>query len=81
MYSMLMVGTPIFFAAICFAELFSMSADPGESFGWNILGAVIGGLLEFFSMIIGLKALLLVALGSYLIAFLLSGKGKLKAAS
>jgi hypothetical protein len=41
------------------------------AFGWNLLGAVTGGLLEFSSMIIGLKSLSLVAMLAYLGAFLI----------
>ena len=44
------------------------------AFGWNLIGAVAGGLLEFFSMSVGLRALLLVAVGAYLGAFFLKAK-------
>jgi hypothetical protein len=66
--SILFVGTPIFFASICFALVFRDEPATDLAFGWNILGAVLGGLIEFSSMIIGLKALTLIALASYLIA-------------
>lgn len=74
--SLLFVGTPIFFAAICFALLFRDAEATDLAYGWNVLGAVIGGLIEFFSMLIGLKALTLVALVSYIVA-----AGGLKAAA
>jgi predicted RNA methylase len=64
------VGVPIFFAATTFALLFREREDSAASFGWNVLGAVAGGLLEFLSMAIGLRALFLVALVAYLAAFL-----------
>jgi len=66
--SILFVGTPIFFASICFALVFRDEPATDVAFGWNVLGAVVGGLIEFSSMAIGLKALTLVALASYLIA-------------
>ncbi len=66
--SMLFVGTPIFFASICFALLFRDEPSTDLAFGWNVLGAVLGGLLEFSSMLIGLKALTLIATGAYVIA-------------
>jgi spermidine synthase len=66
--SLLFVGTPIFFAAICFALLFRDAEATDLAYGWNVLGAVIGGLIEFFSMLIGLKALTLIALVSYIVA-------------
>jgi hypothetical protein len=66
--SILFVGTPIFFASICFALVFRDEPSTDIAFGWNVLGAVVGGLIEFSSMAIGLKALTLVALASYVIA-------------
>jgi hypothetical protein len=39
--------------------------------GWNLLGAVTGGLLEFLSMVIGLKSLTLLAIIAYLLTFLI----------
>jgi hypothetical protein len=40
-----------------------------SAFGWNLLGAMAGGLLETTSMAFGLKALALVALLAYLLAW------------
>ncbi len=67
------VGAPVLFASLCFALRFSVRRDADLAFGWNLLGAVAGGLLEFFSMAIGFKALVLVAGGAYL-ASLLTGR-------
>jgi hypothetical protein len=69
--SVVFVGSPIFFAASCFAFLFRSRERAAVAFGWNLLGAVAGGLLEFLSMAVGLKALLLVAAATYLGAALL----------
>jgi hypothetical protein len=66
--SALFVGGPIFFAAMCFASLFGERESAGAAFGWNLLGAVAGGLAEFLSMSLGLRAILLVALLAYLAA-------------
>jgi hypothetical protein len=71
--SALYVGFPIFFAAACFAERFKLRKDVDLAFGWNLLGAVAGGLIEFFGMLVGLKAMALVALVAYLGAFSLKG--------
>ena len=68
--SVLMVGGPIFFASVCFALRFRVRPAADIAFGWNLLGAVAGGLLEFFSMSLGLKALTLIAILAYLSAFL-----------
>ena len=70
MLSVLMVGGPIFFASVCFALRFRVRPAADIAFGWNLLGAVAGGLLEFFSMSLGIKALTLIAIVAYLCAFL-----------
>jgi len=59
---------PVFFAGILFATQFRQAASPSAALGANMLGAVVGGLLENLSLVLGLKALLLVALGLYLLA-------------
>jgi hypothetical protein len=72
--SVAFVGGPIFFAASCFALLFRARPQAGVAFGWNLLGAVAGGLLEFLSMAVGLKALLIVATAAYLAAALVHSR-------
>ncbi len=67
--SVLFVGTPILFASLCFAARFTVRPAADVAFGWNLLGAVVGGLTEFFSMSVGFKAMTLVATGAYLLAF------------
>jgi hypothetical protein len=69
-FAVAFVGTPIFFASACFAVLFRDRAEADTAFGWNLLGAVAGGLLELTSMVLGMRALLLVALLAYLSALL-----------
>jgi hypothetical protein len=67
------VGTPVFFASACFALRFRTRAAVDLAFGWNVLGAVAGGLIEFFSMSYGLRAMALLAVVAYLLAFLRKG--------
>lgn len=62
-------GFPVFFAGIVFAETFRRSEDKSGSFGSNIVGAVAGGLAQNVSFIIGLKALLVLAMVFYLLAW------------
>jgi spermidine synthase len=64
--SVLFVGCPVFFASVCFALRFRERKAANLAFGWNLLGAVVGGLLEFFSMLVGLSALTLFAVAAYL---------------
>lgn len=63
------VGLPVLFASLCFALRFGARASPDLAFGWNLLGAVVGGLTEMLSMALGLKALLLVAGGAYAMSY------------
>jgi hypothetical protein len=67
--SVLLVGTPVFFAALLFGALYRDRVAVAGAFGWNLLGAMTGGLLETTSMAVGLKALALVALLAYLLAW------------
>ncbi len=55
------VFTPILFAAVIFAVCFSGSRQPDLDFGWNIAGAMLGGLMENSSMLLGFKYLVVVA--------------------
>jgi spermidine synthase len=75
LFTVLYVGVPVFLASCCFALRFRTREDAGTAFGWNLLGAVFGGLAEFASMALGFRALFLVALIVYLIAFLIAGRG------
>jgi spermidine synthase len=59
---------PVFFAGLLFATEFRAADSPSAALGANMLGAVVGGLLENLSLIVGLKALLLIALGLYALA-------------
>lgn len=72
--SLVFVGVPIGFAGVCFGLAFKTRADTGQAFAWNLVGAVAGGLLEFLVMVVGLKALTLVALASYLVVVLSHGR-------
>ena len=64
----LIFAIPIFFAGLLFASEFRSAESPAAALGANILGAVVGGLLENLSLIIGLKALLLIAALLYCLA-------------
>lgn len=73
--SILFVGTPVLFASLCFAVRFKARPAADLAFGWNLLGAVLGGLAEFFSMAVGFRALTGVAIAAYLGAFILARRG------
>jgi len=59
---------PVFFAGLLFAAEFRATDSPSAALGANMLGAVVGGLLENLSLVVGLRALLLIALVLYTLA-------------
>ncbi len=61
----LRVAAPMFFAGILFARWFERTDTPSAALGANLIGAVLGGLLEYLSLIIGLRQLYLLALFFY----------------
>jgi hypothetical protein len=65
-----LVALPVFFAALIFGLLFRDHADPTRALGVNLMGAIIGGLLEYAAMAIGIKALYLIAAVAYLATLL-----------
>lgn len=61
---------PIFFAGVIFTETFRHCTKKSSAFGANIVGAVVGGLAQNISFILGMKALLLIAAIFYSLAAL-----------
>lgn len=61
----LLVFAPIAFAGVIFAVSFAQTRAPDVALGWNVGGAMLGGLLEYLSMALGFQLLLLVAVGLY----------------
>ena len=65
----LMVALPVLFAALIFSTLLSRRTDATHALAYNLLGAIVGGVLEYSAMAFGIKALYLMALATYLVAF------------
>jgi SAM-dependent methyltransferase len=65
---------PVFIANLVFAERFRDSDDPTRAFGANLLGAMVGGALEYLSLVTGYRALLLLAAGLYALAWATGGR-------
>jgi hypothetical protein len=65
-----LVFLPVYFASVCFSRLFREEREVGFPLGLNLIGAMAGGWLEYLSMVIGLRAVWLVALGVYALAWL-----------
>jgi len=60
---------PILGAGLVFAIAFANAKLSARALAFNIFGAVVGGMLEYISNIIGINALVLVAGGLYMAAF------------
>jgi hypothetical protein len=65
----LLVFTPIFLANLVFSREFGVVEDSTGAFGWNLLGAVAGGGLEYLSLLIGFRNLLWIVALCYLLVW------------
>ncbi|MEK6282396.1 MAG: hypothetical protein AABN95_18715 [Acidobacteriota bacterium] len=63
--SCLLVFTPVLFAGVIFAGSFKRTTEPDRAFGVNIAGAMVGGLAEYSSMLLGFQYVVLVAILFY----------------
>lgn len=70
---------PVFLANLVFAQRFERIAAPTVAFGANLLGAMVGGALEYLALISGYRSLLVVVALLYGLAFL-TGRRHLAAA-
>ena len=61
---------PVFLANLVFAQRFRDVGSSTVAFGANLLGAMVGGVLEYAALITGYNALLAVIFVLYLLAFL-----------
>jgi len=65
-----LISLPLFFAGIIFATSLSRMKTVELAFGSNLLGSVVGGMLEYGSLVFGIKALYLIAAFAYLLSWL-----------
>ncbi|HEY7399931.1 MAG TPA: spermidine synthase, partial [Actinomycetota bacterium] len=59
---------PVFVANLVFADRFRDVGSSTVAFGTNLLGAIVGGVLEYGALVVGYRALLLVVAGLYALA-------------
>ncbi len=64
------ISIPFFAAALIFAKAFSVVRSPSISLASNILGSLVGGMLEYLDMWTGLRWLNLIALILYGLSFI-----------
>ena len=63
------LSLPLLFSGIVFSTLLSTRGHIAGIMAMNLLGAIVGGLLEYNSMYLGFQALYLMAMGCYALAF------------
>jgi hypothetical protein len=68
MVAIAIFSVPVVFAGILFATKFRAVDSQSAALGANLLGAVAGGLMENFSLVFGMRALFLIAMGVYAMA-------------
>jgi Spermine/spermidine synthase domain len=80
-----LLSLPLLFSGIVFSTLLTMRGHISGIMAMNLLGAIVGGLLEYNSMYLGFQALYLMAMGCYLLAmaseWVFAGKYKAEAAA
>jgi len=63
-----LLTAPVFFSGLCFSTLLRDSVRISAAMGANLLGAMVGGLIEYNSMYFGFQFLYLLAFVIYLLA-------------
>jgi hypothetical protein len=56
---------PMLFSGIIFTRLFTAASGKAGALGANMIGSLVGALLQSVTFVIGIKALLLVVAGLY----------------
>jgi hypothetical protein len=60
----------VFTANLVFTQRFKDTSDSTTAFGANLLGSMVGGVLEYLALITGYRSLLIVVAVLYGLAFL-----------
>ena len=68
--SILVLCLPVFFAGIIFIRSFAQAGFAAEALGSNLLGAMIGGMLESASLWTGIRSLALLAAALYVVSWI-----------
>ncbi|MBI5500385.1 MAG: spermidine synthase [Deltaproteobacteria bacterium] len=63
----LVLFSPIFFANLVFGYLFKDTPKSDAAFGWNLVGTMIGGSLEYTSLAVGYRALGIAVAALYIV--------------
>ncbi|WP_439631927.1 spermidine synthase [Gemmata sp.] len=71
-----LTSLPMLFSGVVFIRSFAAAPDKGACLGYNLLGALAGGLTQSVTFVTGIQALLLVVGALYLGAFLTAPRGR-----
>ena len=63
-----LTSLPMLFSGIIFVRSFAIAKDKSNALGANLIGALVGALLQSITFITGIRALLLVVAGFYLLS-------------
>jgi hypothetical protein len=63
-----LTSLPMLFSGIVFVRSFAVTSDKSNALGANLIGALAGALLQSITFITGIKALLIVVAGFYLLS-------------
>jgi SAM-dependent methyltransferase len=66
-----LIFAPVFLANVIFSNSFRETEVADVAFASNLLGIMVGGMLEYFSMLVGYHLLLVAVIGFYFLAMVL----------
>jgi SAM-dependent methyltransferase len=69
-----LIFAPVFLANVIFSNSFRETDKADVAFASNLLGIMVGGMLEYLSMLLGYHMLLWLVIGFYLLAMILRGR-------
>jgi hypothetical protein len=70
----LLVFSPVFCAGLLFSTSFKDSSSTADDFGANLLGAMVGGVAEYLSLLAGYRFLLVLVAVCYVLALVSRGR-------
>ena len=64
----LLTFAPVLVANILFSRAFRDTAHPDRAFAWNLIGSMVGGTLEYTSLLLGYQKLAFIVAALYAVA-------------
>jgi hypothetical protein len=71
-----LIFAPVFLANVIFSNSFRETELADVAFASNLLGIMLGGMLEYFSMLVGYHMLLIAVIAFYFVAMVVRGRMK-----